>query len=636
MYQIVFSKRRAALVAGVFVMSVVFASPSFALDTIPFPTHKPIFSAPEKETSFFQDVSALLKFGTPSVPDVKPIPASYKTLSAKDAKLYKQIFSLQAAGKITQADKKFTEIKDLSLRGHVLYQRYMHPTAYRTNYEELRNWLSLYSDHPGADKIYSLAIKRQPKDSWDRLTRPISTRGIARLREPTVEWGDVYLSSKERNSSQKKQIASLGKSIRRDLSNTAPTRALRRMKESAATVYLDNVEEDVLRAKIASGYLYAGKLDKAYKLAKKSAKRSGQYAPLASWISGITAWRMGNYKAASKHFEVVGLSPYSSGWESSGGSYWAARAHMRTGNVRAVSKWLTRAAEHPHTFYGLIATRALGKDFKFDWKIPKYTSAHHDLLMDIAAGKRAALLVAAGQPHLAEKELLRMDVRNNDSLRDALFAYAAYAGLPALSMRLGNVIAKPNGGFYEAALYPKGPWAPKAGYKIDPSLMYAIMRQESRFDPFAQSRSGARGLMQIMPATAVYVSGSRQYKYKEGHEKLLIPEINLDIAQRYLNSLVKYKNVRGDMFSLLVAYNAGPGNLRRWKRALDEIQDPLLFIESIPVSETRAYVEHVLSNYWIYRLREDLPTPTLDSVAEGKNAKYVPYLAGNVKVATQN
>jgi soluble lytic murein transglycosylase len=89
-----------------------------------------------------------------------------------------------------------------------------------------------------------------------------------------------------------------------------------------------------------------------------------------------------------------------------------------------------------------------------------------------------------------------------------------------------------------------------------------------------------------------------------------------------LKILLKDKSVQGDMVMLLIAYNAGPGNLAKWKKQWPEVKDPLFFIELIPSSETRAYVERVLANFWIYRLKDGQPTPTLDSLATGKIAKY--------------
>ncbi len=230
-------------------------------------------------------------------------------------------------------------------------------------------------------------------------------------------------------------------------------------------------------------------------------------------------------------------------------------------------------------------------------------------------------LVAAGQPHLAENELQRINATDDD-LRDAILAYANYANLPALAMRLGNVVSSSEGKFYDAALYPKAPWEPDNGYKVDPALINAIARQESRFDPGAESPSGALGLMQLMPGTASAISHDLRVSDSEKEYRLKDPQLNLEIGQRYIQDLLKDRSVQGDILKLLVAYNAGPGNLSRWKRQWSDVDDPLLFIELIPSAQTRSYVERVLSNYWIYRLRENQRTPTLDALAEGRPALY--------------
>ena len=223
-------------------------------------------------------------------------------------------------------------------------------------------------------------------------------------------------------------------------------------------------------------------------------------------------------------------------------------------------------------------------------------------------------LVMAGQIEEAEAELIRISPKDSKEYK-ALLAYAGYANLPALALRLGSAAAPNEGRYYDAALYPTSPWQIKEGYKIDPALVNAIMRQESRFNPWAKSRSGAQGLMQLMPATAKSLADKDELEMDS-------PETNLELGQRYLEELLQTSSVDGDLLYLLVAYNAGPGNLSKWKKRWKDVKDPLLFIELIPLSETRAYVERVLSNYWIYRLREGQETPTLDAIAAGQSAKY--------------
>ncbi len=106
----------------------------------------------------------------------------------------------------------------------------------------------------------------------------------------------------------------------------------------------------------------------------------------------------------------------------SAGAYWASRAHMRAGNVHDVSVWLERAASQPRTFYGLIATRALGLDFDFNWSMPELTKARMARLQKIPAARRAAALVAAGQYYLAEQELRQIDPGKDKELLEALVA----------------------------------------------------------------------------------------------------------------------------------------------------------------------------------------------------------------------
>ena len=105
-------------------------------------------------------------------------------------------------------------------------------------------------------------------------------------------------------------------------------------------------------------------------------------------------------------------------------------------------------------------------------------------------------------------------------------------------------------------------------------------------------------------------------------ERLREPQVNLEIGQTYVNRLLDHGVVGRDLLLLTIAYNAGPGNLSRWKKERAGLSDPLLFIESIPYTETRAFVERVLSNYWIYRMRFQQPTPSLDAVTSGRWARY--------------
>ena len=104
--------------------------------------------------------------------------------------------------------------------------------------------------------------------------------------------------------------------------------------------------------------------------------------------------------------------------------------------------------------------------------------------------------------------------------------------------------------------------------------------------------------------------------------QLFDPELNMTLGQKYVHHLLEDPNIDGDLFYTVAAYNGGPGNLRKWRRRNDYLGDPLLFIESIPLSETRDYVELVLTNLWIYRYRLGQPSPSLDAIASGEWPSY--------------
>ncbi|MGH6953925.1 MAG: transglycosylase SLT domain-containing protein, partial [Alphaproteobacteria bacterium] len=127
--------------------------------------------------------------------------------------------------------------------------------------------------------------------------------------------------------------------------------------------------------------------------------------------------------------------------------------------------------------------------------------------------------------------------------------------------------------------------------------------------------------MQLMPATASFITNDRSL-LRERRDRLFDPELNLAIGQDYLAYLSTHETVGGDLVRLIAAYNGGPGNLAKWVAAIGDSEDPLLLIESIPVEETRLFVQRVLFDLWAYRMRLGERAHSLDALAAGESPLY--------------
>jgi soluble lytic murein transglycosylase-like protein len=136
------------------------------------------------------------------------------------------------------------------------------------------------------------------------------------------------------------------------------------------------------------------------------------------------------------------------------------------------------------------------------------------------------------------------------------------------------------------------------------------------------SSAGAVGLMQIMPDTASFITGRPAGPALSGD--LRDPSMNLNLGQRYVDYLGGTDTIGGNLLWMLASYNSGPGNFARWRLSVRHDGDPLMFIEAIPVEETRAFVPRALAYTWIYAARLHLPTPSLDELAAGGWPRYHP------------
>ncbi|MBC7800195.1 MAG: lytic transglycosylase domain-containing protein, partial [Gemmatimonadaceae bacterium] len=213
--------------------------------------------------------------------------------------------------------------------------------------------------------------------------------------------------------------------------------------------------------------------------------------------------------------------------------------------------------------------------------------------------------------------------RDRPGFSRSILLVAQAAGLTELAAQLAPILQPET----VAMRLPPARLSPSGGFRVDPALVYAMTRTESNFDPRAVSPAGARGLMQLMPLTADWVMrdfGPGPHKAGRTTTRLHDPATNLDLGQRYILYLASSEGIGSDLIRMLASYNSGPGAFHRWSSSIRHMGDPLLFIESVPIDETRAYIPRVLAYTWLYAARLKLPTPSLDELAAGTWPRFNP------------
>lgn len=544
--------------------------------------------------------------------DVSELPA---LLPAADAERYRAIFTLQKEGKFAEAGAEIAKLGDRLLLGHVLAQRYLHPD-YRSTYKEVYDWLAVHADHAEAKRIHALALKlRTKKDKAPRSPVVSEPRLGTSHGDPTLA-DRRHVSPRHRSGEGAKQLAQVERQVTQAVKSSRLDVAEATVVKAEAQRQLDRAEADELRNKVARAHFLKGNANKALALAAPAAERSRDEVPVADWTAGLAAWRLGQIDKAARHFEIVAKSSSANPWNLSAGAYWAARAHLVARRPERVVAFMQMAAAEPRTFYGLLANRFLGNESPFDWRDPPLTVEDVTLLRQNPTALRVLALIEVEQIDIAKAEVAVLISRDGATLGPAAVALAARLNLAGTQMLLSRKIIDRDSPYYLSAIYPLPHWTPDDGYQVDKAFVFAIMRHESGFNANARSRAGATGLMQLMPRTASLVAEDRSLHGKNKH-KLLAPEYNIDLGQKYIRSLSGEAGIGDNLLWVIAAYNAGPGNVKTWLRQMPQ-RDPLLAIESIPLRETRLFVQRVAATYWIYRDRLGQDAPSLDDLVQNR------------------
>jgi soluble lytic murein transglycosylase-like protein len=532
-------------------------------------------------------------------------------LSPGDVALYKQIVQAERTGKYSRAKSLFAKVSDTSLEGYVEAERFLSASPRSLTAKPLVEWLAQYRDLAIADRIYRLAVAHSTKKVRHHH-KTITVAVVTNIPAPsgvgnrTGGYEDLELREPVPSSDVARGVMA---GILGAIKDGQPDQALALMQSVQASC--TQADKAVMAHRIASSYRAEGRDADAYKLAMSV---SDQSVPQLMWDAGFAAYRLGDWANAEAQLEKLAETPEAQNSLRAQGAFWAARAHMQSGDPLKVVTLLNFAADKEPSFYGLIAERMLGIDTQSGFADAILNQADFHDLMAVPAAHRAVALWQIGDTEYAGSELNRAFVNNNERLDPAMAALARGIGVPNIELRASEASAAR--GIMLTGLFPVPPYSPDGGYRIDSSLVLAFARIESRFQTQATSPVGARGLMQLMPETASHFGVSDP-------GTLYNPGTSLEVGQRYLERLLL--KLDGNLLQLGGAYNAGPQAVDRWLSTKAGSDDPLLFAESIPVAETRSYVKRLMLYHWLYRRRFGQDARSLEQTASGQWPIYQPY-----------
>jgi len=370
---------------------------------------------------------------------------------------------------------------------------------------------------------------------------------------------------------------------------------------------------------LARRYLDAGKADIAYDLVRRHGAERDALKIEAEFHAGWIALRyLGKADAALAHFDAaakIAGTPVSLART----SYWRGRAHEALGDLAEARADYDAAARHGATYYGQLARIKLaGNTLSVSPPEPPATRDAIDslpvrairLLHEADADDLATPLYVGVARTLDDPGVIdlvaRLAANRNDARAMVMIGKAAMQrGLPLAE------IAWPVQGV---------PLFTQAGKTVERAMVLAISRQESVFDPAAMSPAGARGLMQLMPATAQRTAQRAGQPFDQG--RLTTDAVyNAKLGAWHLGDLLD--DWRGSYILTFAAYNAGGGNVKKWIAAhgdpRDPNVDPVDWVELIPFSETRNYVQRVMENLQVYRqrLKPGAPLRIADDLKRG-------------------
>lgn len=318
------------------------------------------------------------------------------------------------------------------------------------------------------------------------------------------------------------------------------------------------------------------------------------------WLGGTKAlWNLGDPKRAAPLFYRYGAAAQTPGTRSKG-FYWAGRVLADAGDVQGAARYFELAAQYPHYFYGQLALERLGRplpDLDTRAKVVPTDAQRAEFLNRPLT--RAVMDVARDGDWRTTVQFFREISDRAESEADHVLVadLARQIGRRDLAVILGQSAHADGFGDFGAIAFPLIPTHPGANW----TMVHALTRQESQFAQNAISHAGARGLMQLMPATAREQAGKMGLSYNLD-SLITDASYNIRLGDGYFGRMMDYYG--GATPLAVAAYNAGAGNVNKWLAANGDPRnggiDWIDWIEKIPIYETKNYVQRVLENAVVY------------------------------------
>ena len=349
---------------------------------------------------------------------------------------------------------------------------------------------------------------------------------------------------------------------------------------------------------------------------------NGGRAAYAHWKAAWLTLRQGRKEDAKKAFEDQ-IALYPSSNEVPAALYWRARLAREDGDLAMARAFYQKISDRFRNYYyadlsrkELAALNATGEPQQYALldKISPIDAKPAELEDDDAPAdnlrvQKAQLLGNGGLVELAARELQAASQEEKgawvapETARLYLQNQQFNLGIEVMKKAVPNYFAMDIPALprsYWEALFPRPYWADLKRYstqnRLDPFLVASLIRQESEFNPGAVSHANALGLMQLLPNTGKKVAKEAKLRHFNATQ-LFVPGVNLQLGTRYFRSMV---DKFGSFEYALAAYNAGSDRVEDWLSA-GNYRDPQEFVESIPFTETREYVQAILRNTSVYK-----------------------------------